>query len=633
MSREPDDRPTALALGEQLQDAQSRRGLAVDAMALHGSDHLPQHSASRSVLAAPTPRTGGRRPSLRTSFVGRTAELTELRKTLSASRLVTLTGIGGVGKTALATQAASELLGEFPDGIWLVELGDLRDGSLLVEVVAAALGVRDQSGRPLSDVLVEFLSQQQALLVLDNCEQIVDAAAQLIDSLLHDCPQLRILTTSREVLAVSGEAVFPLAPLGCPDPDSEPTLRTTADSEAVALFVERARSGVPGFRLTEHNAHVVARVCHRLDGLPLAIELAAARLRAISPDQIHDGLADRYALLTHGRRGAPTRQRSLAGCIGWSYDLCTHAEQQLWARLSVFAGSFELAAAHDVCAEDLSTKECLDVLCALVDKSILIRSERDGTVRFRLLDAIREYGREHLPEDKHYELRRRHADWYEQFLADAEAEKFGENQVQWLRRIMHEMPNIREMLQFSMVDRPACALHAATAMRGAWMTQGMFSEARRWLDLALSAAPIEPTVERIRAVAAAAVIGTHRVDLSVARDRIAEARQLLAVVDDPSARGQIDFADAYSALHRGEVQRALELNQRALETTDDFEVQTEAMLLMGWINEASGDLDHALYWDKKALAFTESAGESILRSYCAVVCGGALLAAWAAAAG
>ncbi len=393
-------------------------------------------------------------------------------------------------------------------------------------------------------------------------------------------------------------------------------LRTMLGSDAVALFVERARSAVPGFALTEQNVHAVARVCHRLDGLPLAIELAAARLRAISPDQIDDGLSDRYALLTQGRRGGPTRQQSLADCIGWSYDLCTPAEQQLWARLSVFAGSFELRAAHEVCAEDLSAKECLDVLCALVDKSILIRSERDGAVRFRLLDAIREYGREHLADGMRDELSWRHADWYERFLADAEAWKFGQDQVQWLRRLMQEMPNFREMLQFSMVNRPACALRAATAIRGLWMSQGMFSEARRWLDLALSATPTEPTPERIRALAAAAVVASHhQVDLTAAQDRIAEARRLLETVDDPSARGQIDFADAYSAFHRGEVQRASELNQRALEATDDFEVQAEAMLLMAWITEASGNPEHALRWDQKALALTESAGESVLRSY------------------
>ena len=615
MSRGPDDRPTALALGELLQEAQSRRGLPVDAMALHGSDRPQQHGVSPSVVAAPARRTGGRRLSLRTTFVGRTAELEALREMLSTSQLVTLTGTGGVGKTALATQAAAKLLAQFPDGVWLVELGDLREGSLLIEVVAAALGVRDQSGRPLIDVLVEFLSQQRSLLVLDNCEQIVDEVAQLVDSLLLDCAHLRILATSREVLAVSGEAVLPLAPLGCPNPDGEPTLRTMLGSEAVALFVERARSAVPGFALTEQNVHAVARVCHRLDGLPLAIELAAARLRAISPSQIDDGLSDRYALLTQGRRGGPTRQQSLADCIGWSYELCTPAEQQLWARLSVFAGSFELRAAHDVCAEDLSAKECLDVLCALVDKSILIRSERDGTVRFQLLDAIREFGREHLADSVRDELSRRHADWYELFLADAEAGKFGSYQVQWLRRLIHEIPNIREMLQFSLLNRPARALRATTAMRGLWMTQGMFSEARRWLDLALSTTPTEPTAERIRALAATAVIATHRIDLAAAQDRIAEARRLLEVVDDPSARGHIDFADAYSALHRGEVQRALELNQRALDTTDDFEVQAEAMLLMGWINEASGDLEHALRWDQKALALTESAGEWVLRSY------------------
>ena len=234
---------------------------------------------------------------------------------------------------------------------------------------------------PLNEVLIDYLSSRKLLVILDNCEQVVDAAAKLAETLLRACPDLRILATSREGLGIGGEAVLPLSPLA---------------DDAVMLFAERSAAAVPGFALAENEA-TVAAICSRLDGLPLAIELAAAKLRAMSPEQILERLDNRYALLTRGRRGAPPRQQSLAWSVGWSYDLCTPAEQRLWARLSVFAGSFELQAAEDVCGEGHPV-DLIDLLTSLVDKSILIRTESNGVVRFRLLDTLRDYGREKIHE-------------------------------------------------------------------------------------------------------------------------------------------------------------------------------------------------------------------------------------------
>ena len=284
--------------------------------------------------------------------------MAELRSMLTQSRLVTLTGIGGVGKTTLAIHAAREQVGEFGDGVWFVELADLREGALVTDVVAAALGVRDHPGRALIDVLVDFLLERHALVVLDNCEHIIDDAAKLVEMLLRACPRLHILATSREVLDIGGEAVLPLPALSAPGADDDPTLRTLAGYAAVTLFVERARAAAAGFALTEHNSAAVARICSCLDGLPLAIELAAARMRAMSVEQIADGLSDRYGLLSRRRRGAPTRQQTLAACIEWSYELCTAAEQHLWSRLSVFAGSFDMPAARDICGQDIENLEC-----------------------------------------------------------------------------------------------------------------------------------------------------------------------------------------------------------------------------------------------------------------------------------
>ncbi|HUL98947.1 MAG TPA: protein kinase, partial [Mycobacterium sp.] len=389
MSRDPEKRPTAVAAGEELRELQSRRGLPVDDMHLPADEDQDRHGESH-----PGHRVRGELSVELTSFVGRGAELAEVKEQLSTSRLMTLTGIGGVGKTRLVLRAASEAAPDFPDGVRVVELGELRDGSLLVDVVAAALGIRDESARSLRDVLVEFLRPRRLLLVLDNCEQVVDEVAKLVEDLLSGCPELRILTTSRERLGVGGESVLRIAPL--PYPDADDTLGGLPGYDAVALFAERAAAAVPGFRLTDENKRTVADIVSRLEGLPLAIELAAARLRAMSLDQLLERLADRYRLLTLGARGVPTRQQTLRWSVGWSYDLCTPAEQQLWSRLSVFAGSFELEAAQDVCGADMTDYELLDVLTSLVDKSILVRTESDGMVRFRLLETLREYGRQQV---------------------------------------------------------------------------------------------------------------------------------------------------------------------------------------------------------------------------------------------
>ncbi len=271
---------------------------------------------------------------------------------------MTLTGIGGVGKTRLAMRIAAAVQRDYANGVRLVELGELRDQWSLDDAIAGALGLRDHSARPLREVLIEFLTPREVLLVLDNCEHMLDAVAELGEALLRVCPDLQILATSREPLVIGGEAVLRVPPLAVPDPGRRTSLRGLPKYDAVTLFVERAADAVPGFALTEDNAGTVAGICHRLDGLPLPIELAAARLRAMSPEQILGRLTDRYALLTRGSRGAPTRQQTLRLCIGWSFELCTAGEQLVWGRVAVFAGSFELDAAEQVCGATSTRANC-----------------------------------------------------------------------------------------------------------------------------------------------------------------------------------------------------------------------------------------------------------------------------------
>ncbi len=615
LSRDPSDRPSAAEFGQTLQNLQADRGLAVDGMAVHGTTRSGGGGPGSAVSAAPV-RKRGNLPAPLAGFVGRQAELSELGTLISTSRLVTLAGIGGVGKTTLALQAAREQVSLFDDGAWLVELGDLSDGSLLPGVAAAALGIRDRAARPLAEVMVENLAERESLIVLDNCEHVIDAAAELVETLLEGCPRLRILATSREVLGIGGEAVLPLSPLPYPDTDDLPIRSSLARYDAVALFVERARTAEPHFTLTQQNAAAVARICAQLDGLPLAIELAAARLRAMSVDQIAERLIDRFGLLTRGRRGAPTRQQTLSWCIGWSYDRCTPQEQRLWARLSVFAGSFELDAAREICAEDLSAEDLLDELCALVDKSILIRTEDDGAVRFRLLATLREYGKARIgTTDEYRRLQRRHLNWYQELVRQAHSEYFGKHQVRWINRCRREMSNLQEALQFSLEDSPGAALEIAANMRHFWAVAGMLHEGRRWLELALGATSTEATRERITAVTHLMMFAVLQADWVTGATRLVEVRELLEVVPDPVAQGLVDWIVGFGALLRGDIETAQAHAEQAMATTDDFEVQTLSMILISWRFSVAGDADRALSWSEKALTLAESRRETVTRTY------------------
>jgi predicted ATPase len=378
-----------------------------------------------AVSLAPAPVTN--LPAGLTRFVGRRHELTKAKRLLSTTRLLTLTGPGGVGKTRLALQLAAEVQRAFPDGVWLVELAELTEPALLGHTVAEALGLREQSGHWRLATLTDHLTGRHLLLILDNCEHLVDACAVLVDQLLRTCPQLHMLATSRQPLSITGEHILPVPPLPVPDSDQLPPPEALARYDAVTLFLDRATSAVPSFRLTADNHAAVARLCQALEGIPLALELAAVRLRALSASQILDRLTDRYALLSAGSRSAPSRQQTLRACIDWSFELCSPAERMLWARLAVFAGGFELDAAEGICSDDQLPREAVfDLVAALVDKSILIREERDAHIRYRLLETIRQYGQEKLREGGELATwRRRHRDWYAELVARPPGMCFG----------------------------------------------------------------------------------------------------------------------------------------------------------------------------------------------------------------
>ncbi|ABG94822.1 protein kinase/ transcriptional regulator, LuxR family protein [Rhodococcus jostii RHA1] len=625
MSREPGQRPaTAADFGEQLRGLQRAHGFPVDEMALRaeadarGNGEQPTSRSGQGPPAHSTLGATGSLPLELTSFVGRRHELTEAKNLLTGSRLVTLTGIGGVGKTRLAIRIASAVQREYSDGVRLVELGELRDAVSLVDSIAGALGVRDHSTRPLRDVLIEFLAPREVLLVLDNCEHMVDAVAELAGPLLRVSPRLRILATSREPLGIGGEAVLRVPPLALPDPERKPSLRGLPKYDAVTLFTERA-AAVPGFVLTEENAATVAGICHRLDGLPLPIELAAARLRAMSPEQILGRLTDRYALLTRGSRGAPTRQQTLRLCIDWSFELCTAGEQLLWGRVAVFAGSVELDAAEQVCGEGLDPGELLDTLTSLVEKSILIREEHGSVVRFRMLETLREYGYEKLEQTgEAVALRRRHRDWYEALALDAEAEWISARQLEWIGRLKREHANLREALEFSVDDDPAAGLRIAVALFLFWSSQGLYNEGRRWYDQLLARQSGPPTLDSIKGLYSHTVMAFAQGDLQAATALVEEARTLTAHTSDPLLRAYVDCADGMLALYSGDLARAcskLEIALAEFTERGDHMLQVAILYPLGLAHGLSGRTDQAIECHERALAITEAYGETMYRSH------------------
>ncbi|QDQ95071.1 protein kinase [Rhodococcus sp. WB9] len=639
MAADPRQRPaTAAAFGNELRRIQLAHGLPVDEMALHTEPGAapsdpestrvhPQPAGTAPARPAPSalPAVGssaGQLPLELTSFVGRRRELTEAQNLLSVSRLVTLTGIGGVGKTRLALRVAADTRQGFGDGVRWVELGELQDGSLVVDMVAAALGIRDRSARALDDVVAEFLGPRHLLLVLDNCEQVVDAVAALVEMLLRSCPELRILTTSREPLGIGGEAVLRVPPMTVPDPDREPSLAGLPRYDAVRLFAQRAAAAVPGFELTEDNRGAVARICRQLDGLPLPIELAAARLRAMSPEQILQRLTHRYELLTRGSRGAPTRQQTLRLSIDWSHDLCTPAEQQLWARLSVFAGSVELDAAEDVCGDGVAPDDVLDVVTSLVDKSILIREDAGPVVRFRMLETLRDYGREKSEQSgEHPVLRRRHRDWYQQLVSQAQAQWISPRQREWIARLEREQPNLREAMEFCLSepgDDTTAGLRIAVALFQFWLSRGLLSEGRHWFERALAHRPGQPTAARVEALYADSVLAELQGEIASGTARVEEARALAEQFADPLVHARVAHADGLLALYSGDIPHACTRLEEALTVfgaRGDLSERVWILMMLGVAYELRGDAPRAITCHQQVLAITEANGESVFRSY------------------
>jgi len=497
-------------------------------------------------------------PAIRTSFIGREHELVEIKRALAMTRLLTLTGAGGSGKTRLALEVARELVGAYRDGVWLVQLAGLSEGELVPQAVAGVLGIRERPGQPLTDTLAESLRGKEMLLMLDNCEHLVGAAARLVDVLLDSYSGLRVLATSREPLGVAGEAVWPVSPLSVPNPRRSPTVMELKDSESARLFVERAHQRNPTFALEPHNARPVAEICRRLDGIPLAIELAAARV-GLSVEQISERLGDSLKLLTGGNRTATPRHRTLRGTLDWSHELLSEGEKRLFRRLSVFAGGWALGAAETVGAGDgVEAEDVLDLLTGLVNKSLVVaEATGEGGVRYRMLEPIRQYAREKLEGSEEVEaVRRGHALWFLTFAEEAEPELGREHQGAWLERLETEHDNLRAALEcFLEQEETEPALRLCGALGDFWHMRGYLSEGQRSLEAALKGGE-GPATARLKALVRAARIAWELGDYETTTVLGEECLALSQELGDKANKAEVFYILGLTALVRIELELA-----------------------------------------------------------------------------
>lgn len=553
-----------------------------------------------------------------TTYVGRRAETATLLQLVGQGRVITLTGPGGVGKTRLAVHVAEALRDRFADGVAFVPLGELHDPELVASAVADIVGLTDRTAQPTADAVVATLRNRAMLLVLDNCEHLVDACASLVNELTMSCPQLVVIATSRQSLAVAGEQIFPVQPLSVPEPNEGAAQLGAYD--AVQLLVDRASAVVPGFAVTEGNAADVVRLCHQLDGLPLAIELAAVRLRALSVRQLSDRLETQLTLPA-GRRGGPKRHETLWALIDWSHQLCDDRERLMWQRLSVFAGSITIDAVEATCTGDgLEAEAVLDVIEGMIDKSILLRSEQDGVVLYRMLGTVRQYGEDRLREQGGLEAqRRRHRDHYLHVAETFSAEWLGDRQIEWIQRLRREQSNIRVALDFctSTPGEAASGMRLACSIMEYWVLRGFNAEARIQLHKLLEVADPDAT-ERPRAMWNYAFLALVQGDGAASDAALAETEALAARLRDEHAAAYALHVRAYSALIGDDMATARRLFGSAnasFKVLGDHSGELWSRYNLGLATALDGDYDGGKEILHSCIAECEALGERFWRSW------------------
>ncbi len=516
-------------------------------------------------------------PRQMTSFIGREREITAVKTLLNKTRLLTLTGSGGCGKTRLSLQVAADVLEHYADGVWFVELAPLADPALVAPTLAQTLSVSEEPGRPLVQTLANALKAKRLLIVLDNCEHLLDACALLADALLRNCPHIRILASSREGLHIAGEQAYRLPSLTLPDTRQTQTLQSVTQYEAVRLFVERALAVQSTFAVTNANAPALAQLCARLDGIPLAIELAAARIRSLSIEEINSKLDNRFRLLTGGNRTALPRQQTLRALIDWSYDLLTPQEKMLLCRLSVFAGGWTLGAAEQVCVgasdtqEDIEEWEVLDLLTGLVDKSLVVAQQDQERTRYRLLVSVRQYARERLTESgEEPAARTRHADCFLGLAEEVHSKLYGPEQAQWFEVLEEEHDNLRQALTLYAEDADEDEAAVEKGLRLGVVLQmfwrrGYPSEGRERLHTALRHPQgQEPPASRAAALNVAGVLARMQNDYAEARVLLEESLTLRRKLGDKKGIASCLISLGICALNQQDYDGARVLYEQSL---------------------------------------------------------------------
>lgn len=555
-------------------------------------------------------RLTGNLPIQVTSFIGREEEIRSVQDLLTSSRLVTLMGPGGCGKTRLALEAAQRTAAQFPQGAWLVELASLTDSTKLSKTVGMVLGIKEAKDEAWEGLTLETLRDQHLLVVLDNCEHLIDASASLVEKILRHCPQVSVLTTSREALGISGESPFRVPSLGIPDLRTVTTSHAIGQYDAVRLFIERAAAALPGFSLTPENAASVAQICARLDGIPLAIELAAARVALLRVEQISARLDDAFRLLTGGSRSALPRQQTLRMSMDWSYHLLSQPEQALLRQMSVFSGGWTLEAAEKVCLS--CEADILDQLTSLVKRSLISVERKQGQEsRFRMLEIIRQYGNEKLFQAGESEsTRARHLDFYRQFFKQRHSQ--GENEDAWFQRVAHEADNLRTALEWSVEGGD---LEAGVELAGIawyyWYSSGATSEGRAWLQRLLEEYHDETHV-RGKALVAKGVLAWHQGDYIEARQSAQQGIELL--------KGQGELRDQAEAIHllghivfdQREFEAAKELFTESMKLFSDIDERSYRLTLisdLGMVHYLQGNYDLARLAHQESLELARLANE------------------------
>ncbi len=552
-----------------------------------------------------------------TSFIGRSREIGEVKQLLSKGRLLTLTGPGGSGKTRLALQAAVEIIKHFHDGVFFVTMAPITDPGLVASTIAQALGITETAGQSIVDSLIDFLQSKSLLLLLDNFEQVI-SAAPLVAQLLAACRELNILVTSREGLHISGESEYPVPPLALPNLTQLPSLESLSQYAAVELFIQRAQAVKPDFRITNDTAPAVAEICYRLDGLPLAIELAAARIKLLPPNAMLARLEHRLEFLTGGARDMPARQHTLRNAIAWSYDLLNENEQQLFRRLSVFVGGCTVDAVEAVAGDNPTRFSVLDQLGSLLDKSLLREDEgTNGEPRFLMLEMLREFGLEQLEaSDEQETIRHRHANFFLALAEQAVSRLESAEQVQWMNRMEEEHDNLRAALEWTRMTKGTgeICLRLAGALGLFWEVRGYFSEGRERLSAVLSTAAAQGrTTARARLLARAAELAYRQSDYPATRSFAGECLAICRKVGNKQGIASALIKLGNAATEVGDYATASGFLEEALAIwrgLEDKHGTARALISFGWAALRAGDYHLANARLEEALTISRELGDT-----------------------